>query len=289
MDDAPAWSVKDKVCVVTGASGGIGKQVALGLAREGARVVIVSHSKDRAQQAVDEIVHTSLNPHVDVVVADLSVHDGVRAAAAEIDRRYGQLHVLINNSGLLIGKRRLTADGIESTFALNHLGYFHLTNLLLDKIKASAPARIVNTSSMAHHWGRLDFDNLQGEKRYSQWRAYSTSKLLNVLFTFELARRLEGTQVTANAVHPGFVRSGFGTTATLPMRLAIRAGWPGAISAEKGARTTLWAATSHTLDGVTGKYMARSEVVESSEASKDVDAQRRLWELSERLTGVSNV
>ncbi len=281
---ALGWSVEDKACVVTGASGGIGKQVALGLAREGARVVIVSHSKERANAAVDEIVHTSLNPHVDLVVADLSTQAGVREAAAEIDRRYGQLHVLINNAGLLIGKRHLTADGIESTFALNHLAYFLLTNLLLDKLRASAPARIISTSSMAHAWAKWDWDNLQGEKRYSQWRAYGNSKLANLLFTYELARRLEGAAVSANAVHPGFVRSGFGSSATAPMRLGIRLGWPAAISAEKGARTTLWAATAPELSAVSGKYFARSAVVESSADSHDADLQRRLWALSERLT-----
>jgi NAD(P)-dependent dehydrogenase (short-subunit alcohol dehydrogenase family) len=283
-EGGPGWSVKEKVCVVTGASGGIGKQVALGLARHGARVVIVSHSRERAEKAVDEIVHTSLNPLVNLVVSDLSVHEGVRAAATEIDRRYGHIHVLVNNSGLLIGKRRLTVDGIESTFALNHLGYFHLTRLLLDKIKASAPARIINTSSMAHHWGHVDWENLQGERRYSQWRAYSNSKLFNLLFTFELARRLEGSGVTANAVHPGFVRSGFGSTATAPTRVAIRLGWPGAISAEKGAATTLWAATSPDLSGVSGRYLARSAIAEPSLDARDEDVQRRLWEMSEKLT-----
>jgi len=281
------WSVKEKVCVVTGASGGIGRQVALGLARQGARVVIVSHSKERAEKAVDEIVHTSLNPHVDLVVADLSTHEGVRLAAAEIDRHYGQLHVLVNNAGLLIGKRRLTADGIESTFALNHLGYFHLTRLLVGKLKASAPARVINTSSMAHAWAKWDWENLQGEKRYSQWRAYSNSKLANLLFTFELARRLEGTLVTANAVHPGFVRSEFGSTATTAMRLGIRLAWPAAISVEKGAATPLWAATAPDLSDVSGKYFARSRVAEPSEASRDEATQRRLWDMSEQLTGRS--
>ena len=282
------WDVKDKVCAVTGASGGIGKEVARGLAKRGARVVIVSHSRERATAAVDEIVQTSLNPHVDLVVADLSTKAGVRAAAAEIDRRYGQLRVLINNAGLLIGRHGLTADGIETTFALNHLAYFHLTTLLLDKLKASGPARIINTSSMAHAWGRLDWDNLQGERRYSQWRAYSTSKLANLLFTYELARRLQRSLVTVNAVHPGFVRSGFGSTATAPMRLAIRMGWPAAMSPEKGARTTLWAATAPELSEVSGTYFARCSAVEPSAAAKDEAAQRRLWELSERLTGVGS-
>jgi NAD(P)-dependent dehydrogenase (short-subunit alcohol dehydrogenase family) len=281
------WSVREKVCAVTGASGGIGKEVALGLARQGARVVIVSHSKDRAEAAVHEIVQASLNPHVDLVVADLMTHAGVRHAAAEIDRRYGQVHVLVNNAGLLIGKRALTEDGLERSFALNHLAYFHLTALLADKIKASAPARIVSTSSMAHAWGRLDWDNLQGERRFSQWRAYGTTKLMNILFTAELARRLEGTGVTANAVHPGFVRSDFGRTASPLMRAAVRVGMLGAVSVEKGAATTLWAATAPELAGVTGKYFARSAEARPSQAALDRAAQAKLWEVSERLVGLA--
>jgi NAD(P)-dependent dehydrogenase (short-subunit alcohol dehydrogenase family) len=281
------WSVKDKVCVVTGASGGIGKQVALGLAREGARVVIVSHSKERGTAAVDEIVRASLNPHVDLVLADLSLHEGVRTAAAEIDRRYGQLHVLVNNAGLLVGKRTLTADGLELTFALNHLAYFHLTNLLLEKMKASAPARIICTASNAHRLGRIEWDNLQGERSYSQWTAYGTSKLENILFAFELARRLEGTGVTANAVHPGFVRSDFAKTASPFISAVVRAGMLGAISVEKGARTTLWAATAPELSAVTGKYMKKSRVATPSAPAQDAATQRRLWEVSERLLGLS--
>lgn len=284
---APTWSVKDKVCVVTGASGGIGKQVALGLARQGARVVIVSHSKERALKAVDEVVHTSLNPHVDLVVGDLSTNDGVRAAAAEIDRRYGQLHVLVNNAGLLIGKRTLTADGLDKTFALNHLAYFHLTNLLVDKIKASAPARIISTASSAHRLGRIDWENLQGERRYSQWGAYGTSKLMNILFAIELARRLEGTGVTSNAVHPGFVRSEFARTASPIIRALVRAGMVGALNVEKGARTTLWAATAPELSGTSGKYMARSALATPRATALDEAAQQRLWEVSEKLAGLA--
>lgn len=287
-EPAPApWSVKEKVCVITGASGGIGRQVALGLARQGARVVIVSHSKARAEKAVDEIVHTSLNPHVDLVVADLETNEGVRAAASDIDRRYGQLHVLVNNAGLLIGKRTVTADGLDKTFALNHLAYFHLTNLLLDKIKASAPARIISTASSAHRLGRIDWENLQGEKRYNQWGAYGTSKLMNIMFAIELARRLEGTGVTSNAVHPGFVRSDFARTASPIIRAVVRAGMVGALSVEKGARTTLWAATAPELSGTSGKYMARSAIATPRATALDEGAQRRLWDVSEKLAGLA--
>jgi NAD(P)-dependent dehydrogenase (short-subunit alcohol dehydrogenase family) len=281
------WSIEGKVCVITGASSGIGRQAAFELAKRKARVVLVCRSPERAERARDEIVKESLNPHVDVVLADLFEQREVRRAAAEVDDRYGQLHVLINNAGLLIGKRRLTGDGIESTFALNHLAYFLLTRLLLEKIKASAPARIINTSSMAHGMAKWQWDNLQGERRYSQWRAYGNSKLANLYFTYELARRLTGTGVTANAVHPGFVRSNFGRSASPAMRAGLAVARPFAIGVAQGALTTVWAATEPGLSKVTGKYFARSHAVSSSAMSYDQQAQARLWALSEQLTGTA--
>lgn len=277
------WNIEGKVCVVTGSSSGIGRQVAHELAKRRARVVLVCRSPERGEKARDEIVHESLNPHLDLVLADLFEQRDVRRAAAEIDDRYGQLHVLINNAGLLIGKKRLTSDGIESTFALNHLSFFLLTNLLLGKLKASAPARIINTSSMAHGMAKWDWDNLQGERRYSQWRAYGNSKLANLYFTYELARRLNGTGVTVNAVHPGFVRSNFGKSASPALRTGIAVARPFGINVQEGARTTVWAATDPGLSKVSGKYFAKSHAVASSDASYDQDAQRRLWTLSEEL------
>ncbi len=277
------WSIEGKVCVVTGGTSGIGRQVALELAKRKARVVLVCRSKERGERAVDQIVHESLNPHVDLVVADLFEQRDVRRAAGEIDNRYGSLHVLINNAGLLIGKRRLTSDGIESTFALNHLAYFLLTNLLVEKLKASAPARIINTSSMAHGMAKWRWDNLQGERRYSQWRAYGDSKLANLYFTYELARRLTGTGVTVNAVHPGFVRSNFGKSASAALRAGLAVARPFGKNVVEGAKTTVWSATAPELSMVTGKYFAGRRAVPSSDASYDQEAQARLWKMSAEL------
>lgn len=238
-----------------------------------------------ARQAVAD--RAANGGRADLVLADLFSQNAVRQLAAQINAFYPRVDVLVNNAGLLIGSRGVTDDGIERTFALNHLAYFLLTNLLLDKIKASAPARIINTSSEAH-WGAVwDWENLQGEKKYRQLRAYCNSKLANLYFTYELARRLDGTGVSANAVHPGFVRSRFGHSASLGVRVGIRLAAPFALSNRMGARTTLYAATSPDLAGVTGKYLKNSRIAESSPESRDVAAQARLWELSERLTGHS--
>lgn len=281
------WSVESKVCVVTGASSGIGKEVARGLARQGARVALVCRSKERGEAARADLRATVPGASVDLLLADLFVQGEVRRVAREIDERYPQVNVLVNNAGLLIGRRALTPDGVENTFALNHLAYFLLTHLLLEKLKASAPARIVNTSSEAHWGARWEWDNLQGERKYSQLRAYCNSKLANLYFTFELARRLDGTSVTVNAVHPGFVRSRFGRTATPAIRYGIKLAWPFGISMKKGARTTLYAATAPELAGVTGKYLKASQIAEPSEESRDQAAQTRLWEISEEMTGVA--
>lgn len=284
---AEPWSVRGKVCIVTGASRGIGREVARGLAQAGAQVVMVCRSKERAEAARADILASAPGAEVDILQGDFFVQAEIRRVAREALDRYGEIKVLVNNAGLLIGRRALTADGIERTFALNHLGYFLLTNLLLDRLKASVPSRVLNTSSEAHWAARWDWQNLQGERRYSQFSSYCDSKLANVLFSFELARRLEGTGVAVNALHPGFVRSNFGSTATLGVRIGIRLAAPFGISVEKGARTTLWAATSPGLEGVSGKYLKESRIAVSSEKSHDRDAQRRLWELSERLTSAT--
>jgi NAD(P)-dependent dehydrogenase (short-subunit alcohol dehydrogenase family) len=277
-----------KTCVVTGATSGIGLETAAGLASQGALVVMVARSLTRGIDAIDKIVARGAHrSNVDLLLADLFVQDDIRKVAAKINDFYPRVDVLVNNAGLLIGKRSLTPDGIESTFALNHLGYFLLTNLLLDKIKASAPARIVNVSSEAHWAARWDWDNLQGERKWGQFRAYANSKLANLLFTYELARRLEGTGVTVNAVHPGLVRSGFGRTGSPALRVLVKLGSPMMISSKRGADSVLWAASAQEPAGATGKYYIRRRESNSSLLSRDRTAQRRLWEISERLTGLS--
>ena len=201
-------TMQGKICLITGGTNGIGKSTAQALAQMGATVVIVGRNAPKTAQVVEEIRAASGNNNVDSLLADLSSQQEVRRLADEFKSKYSHLHVLLNNAGGVFMQRQLSVDGIEMTFALNHLAYFLLTNLLLDTIKASAPARIINVSSDAHTSGKIEFDNLQGERRYSPG-AYGNSKLANILFTMELARRLEGTGVTVNALHPGFVATGF--------------------------------------------------------------------------------
>ncbi|MFZ6019169.1 MAG: SDR family NAD(P)-dependent oxidoreductase, partial [Chloroflexota bacterium] len=204
------WTVDRKKVLITGGTDGIGKVTALELAKRGAHVIIIGRNPQKTEQTVREIREQSDNPRVDFLIADLSEQEQVRRVAAEYRHRYDQLHVLINNAGAFFAKRELTADGLEKTFALNHLAYFLLTHLLLDLLTKSAPARIINVSSAAHFGGKINFDDLNAEKSYSGWGAYSNSKLMNVLFTYELARRLQGSGVTVNCLHPGFVATQFG-------------------------------------------------------------------------------
>ncbi|MDQ3829839.1 MAG: SDR family NAD(P)-dependent oxidoreductase, partial [Candidatus Tectomicrobia bacterium] len=199
-----------KVCVVTGATSGIGLVTAEALARQGATLIVVGRNSARGAATVSRIQQETGNSAVELMVADLSAQAQVRQLASAIQQRFARLDVLVNNAGALFSQRQLSQDGIEMTFALNHLAYFLLTNLLLDSLKASTSARIVNVSSEAHRRARLDFADLQGQQRYSGWRAYARSKLANILFTYELARRLEGTGIVANALHPGFVATNFG-------------------------------------------------------------------------------
>lgn len=278
-----SWSIKDKTVLVTGATNGIGKVTALRLAEQGAHVVIVSRSAQKCAAVSEEIRTQSGNARVEWIAADLATLAGVEEAAAEFRARHQQLHVLINNAGGVFVDRIETADGYEMTFALNHLSYFRLTQLLQDLLIASAPARIVNVSSDAHYGGSMNFDDLMGVKKYSSWAAYSQSKLANVLFTYALARRLEGTGVTANALHPGFVATGFGRNNGGLMGMVMPLVQLFAIKPEKGAETSVFLATSPTVTGVSGKYFASCKPKESSKASYDVTAQDRLWSISEQL------
>jgi len=278
--------MQGKICMVTGATSGIGLIAAQALARQEARVIVVGRDPGRGATTVSRIAQQTGNPQVELLLADLSAQADVHRLAGEFQGRYARLDVLVNNAGAIFTKRRLSADGIEMTFALNHLGYFLLTNLLLDTLKASPPARIVNVSSDAHRGAQMNFSDPQGERRYGGWRAYGQSKLANLLFTYELARRLEGTGVTVNAVHPGFVATGFGRNNRGLFALLIRLAQLTALSPEQGAETLIYLATSPEVEGVTGKYFVKKRPVESTRASYDQSAAQRLWQLSAQLTGL---
>ena len=273
-------ALRSKVCLITGATSGIGLVAARGLACQGARVVLVGRNPARCEAAVAQIHAETGNREVEVLRADLASQQQVRALARQLLERHPRLDVLVNNAGGMWLGRQQTADGLEMTFAVNHLAYFLLTQLLLEALKASAPARVVNVSSEAHRKAALDFDDLLGERRYGGWRQYCRSKLMNLLFTYELASRLEGTGVTVNALHPGWVATGF----------AGNNGWRGrvwqgiarcfALSPEEGAQTVLYLAAAPEVAGISGRYFIRARAVPSSPASYDEAAAKRLWQVS---------
>lgn len=275
--------MEGRVCLVTGSTSGIGKEIAAGLAGMGATVVLAGRSREKCEAAVQEIAARGVPAsQLSYFVADLSLQESVRQLAKEFIDNYDRLHVLVNNAGVFVQKRELTADGIERTFAVNHLAPFLLTNLLLDRLKAGAPSRIVTTSSIAHRGAKMDFADLQMSKSYGSIRAYGQSKLANILFTRELARRLQGTGVTANCFHPGAVRtnlvrgSGYGLV------------WGAAsvffTSPEKGADTAVYLASSGEVEGVSGEYFVKRKQARASDPAYDSDAAEMLWEASEKLT-----
>ncbi|MBZ0282729.1 MAG: SDR family oxidoreductase [Anaerolineae bacterium] len=276
-----------KICLVTGATNGIGKATAQALAQMGATVVIVGRNPAKCAAVVSEIKQISGNNNVEALVGDLSVMAEVQQVADQFKAKYQKLHVLVNNAGASFLKREVTAEGLEKTFALNHLSYFLLTNLLLDTLKASAPARIVNVSSDAHKGARLDFDDLQSEKGNFGANAYGRSKLANIVFSYELARRLSGTGVTVNVLHPGLVRTGFASNMGVVLSTVIDffMRFVG-LTPEQGAQTSVYLATSPDVENVTGKYWVKSKAVSSSPASYDEATWTRLWEASDKLVAV---
>jgi NAD(P)-dependent dehydrogenase (short-subunit alcohol dehydrogenase family) len=281
----------DKTVVITGGNAGIGKETAIGLAKQGARVVITARDARRGREAVDEIRERSGSDDVEVMDLDLADLSSVRRFAGDYAKRHDRLDVLVNNAGLVLINRTETVDGFESQFGVNHLGHFLLTQLLLDQIRASAPSRIVVVSSHAHKQARkgLDFDDLQSERGYSPFGVYAKTKLANIYFTRELARRLEGAGVTANALHPGFVASRFGRDGDggFLAEIAMTLGRPLAQSPEKGARTSVYLASSPDVDGVSGAYFYRCRQTRPSSVALDDEAARRLWALSEELVAPS--
>ena len=281
-------SMAGKTVLITGGTGGIGKATALGLAARGARVAITGRDAERAARAAEEIRTVATAP-VEVFVADLSSQREVRRLAGDVLQTLDRLDVLVNNVGGFWNSRRLTVDGLAYTFALNHLAPFLLTNLLLERVKESGRARVVTVSSGAQAMGRMDFADLQAERSYSGQRAYNQSKLANVLFTYGLAARLTGTGVTANALHPGVVRTAFGAEDPGPLQgflTPLVQRWMK--SPDQGAQTSIHLASAPELETVTGQYFANSRPKKSSKRSYSQADADRLWQLSTRLVGLES-
>ena len=277
--------MKGTVCVVTGATSGIGKAAATSLARLGATVVMVGRDRGRTEAAAAQIAAVGASPP-GVEIADLASLDQVRGLAGRL-AGLERIDVLINNAGLVLGERRITPDGLEHVFALNHLAPFLLTSLLLPKLTASAPARVVTVTSDAHSAARLDLRDPNLEDGWDSWRSYANSKLANILFTRELARRLDGTGVTANCAHPGVVRTGFGRESRPLLKLGIAIARPFMLSPERGADTIVYLASSPDVAGQTGGYYVKRQRREPSAAARDDTAARELWDLSEKMTGLA--
>ncbi len=284
-----AERMQGKTVVVTGATQGIGYAAALALARMGARVVITARDRGRGETAAAEISADARVP-VELVLCDFASMASIREGAAAVLERCDRLHVLLNNAGALFLERRTSVDGLELTFATNHLGYFLFTALLLERIRQSAPARIVNVASAAHRLARRgpSFDDLARERGYRGFPVYGETKLMNILFTRELARRLAGSGVTANSLHPGVIASGFGTNNRGVLGWLMRHATRYFFSTpEEGARTSVYLASSPEVEGVTGKYFASCREVRPRPQAEDDEAARRLWALSEQLTGLA--
>ena len=280
-------TMQGKICLITGGTNGIGKSTAQALAGMGATVVITGRNAAKTARVVEEIRAASGNQQVDSLLADLSSQQEVRRLASEFKQKYGRLHVLINNAGAAFMQRQLSVDGIEMTFALNHLAYFLLTNLLLDTLKASAPARIINVSSGAHTSGKIEFDNLQGERTYG-FGTYPNAKLATILYTVELARRLEGTGVTVNALHPGLTATGFGKNNGRVMSALVSLFAPLVMrSPAKGAGTSIHLASSPGVEGVTGKYFYNSQITPAAAQAADHAVARKLWDVSAEMVHLS--
>lgn len=281
-------SMQGKTVLITGATNGIGKEAARQIAETGASVVIVGRTSEKLTRVVAEIKQSSGNPTINGILADLSELGGMHSLAQQFLARYQRLDVLLNNAGALFTERKLTSDGFERTFALNHLSYFLVTQLLLDVLKASAPARIINVASDVHVGGHINFDDLHGASGYSPLRAYSQSKLANVMFTYELAERLATTPVTVNTLHPGMVRSGFGKNnksvvgRVTSMVLGLLQRLQG-VDVVAGADTAVYLACAPEVEGVTGAYWYKRQQKRSSPESLDSTQWKRLWTMSEAM------
>ena len=283
--------MQHKTILITGATAGIGEVTALELARTGATVVGVGRNPAKCAVVADRIRQATGNPQVEFLIADLAVQAQVRQLAADVCQKYDRLDLLINNAGAVFFQRQESADGIELTWALNHLNYFLLTHLLLDRLKASAPARIINVASDAHQGGKINFSDLEGKQKYSGFGAYAQSKLANILFTKELARRLAGSGVTANSLHPGFIASNFALDNFVGWRRALRWLFRGlqrvaARSPEQGAETSIYLATDPAVATISGEYFVNKRIGKPTAAAHDEQVAQRLWTVSEQMVGI---
>ena len=281
--------MNQKICVITGATDGVGLETARTLGKDGWTLALVARNAQKGERIATELRAECGNEDITFKQADLSLQKDVRRVAGELADSYPRIDVLINNAGAIFWKRKQTAEGFEATLALNHLNYFLLTNLLLDRLKAAPSARIVNVASRAHVGASVDFDDMDGTAAYKRcmggWIAYQRSKLQNIMFTYALARRLEGTNVTANALHPGFVKTRFGKDNGGAFAVILNIGMRvSAISVQKGAETQTYLARSPEVEGVSGKYFSECRAVTSTKQSMDEAAQERLWAMSEDMT-----
>lgn len=279
--------MRGETALVTGGTSGLGKETARALAEKGAELVLVGRDEEKCISTAEQIRAQTGNREVEYLVGDLSEQSEVRDLAQDFRHRYARLDVLVNNAGGFYLWRRETSDGLEMTFALNHMAYFLLTNLLVDLLIQSAPARVVNVASGSHRGVELDFDDLQAEAGYRPMRAYGRSKLANILFTYELHRRLEGTGVTSNALHPGMVATNIGSDNGWLVRLFLPLIHWRSKRVQEGAQTIIWLAASPEVEGVSGKYFYEKRAIESARASYDEQVAERLWRRSAELTGLN--
>jgi NAD(P)-dependent dehydrogenase (short-subunit alcohol dehydrogenase family) len=275
-----------KTVVITGASSGIGRETARGLAAMGARIVMVVRSRERGEAAIADIKKTAPDAHLELVLADLYSLAEARRAGQEIAGKLPRLDVLINNAGLIHDRRELTIDGFERTFALNHLAAFAISYELRELLAKSAPARIVTVSSMGHRFAHFSWDDLATMPRWTETTSYGTSKLCNIWFARESARRMKARGVTSNALHPGAIASNFGATGSRIYQFATKVATPFLLTPAKGARTSVFLASDPSVAGVTGEYFVKSKRSTPSRAARDDDSARKLWQLSEKLCGV---
>ena len=273
-----------KNILITGATSGIGKASAFAIAKTNAKLILVSKDESKLQKLINDIKANAPDADLDYFVCDLSSQNEIRALADKIKSKYSRLDVLLNNAGLIINDRKTTVDSYQYTFALDHLAYFLLTNLLMDLLKKSAPSRIINTSSEAHRTGHINFDDIMLEKNYSAFKSYGQAKLANILFTYELDRKLKGTGITVNCLHPGSVSTQFGNDLKGFFKVILSLAKPFLISTEKGAVTSVYLATSADVDGVSGKYFKNKKPVKSKAESYNTEIAAKLWNLSEKLT-----